>query len=72
MSDEPEIPLDVDLSGEGLTLDEIIAVEDLCDEWVYERSGRFMRAVAFVTGRRSNPDLTLEELGEIRVRRDGE
>ena len=68
---EQELAVEIDLTGAGLTLNEIIEVEDLCDEYVHERSGRFMRAIAYVTGKRANPDLRIEDAGQLEVRFDG-
>lgn len=67
MSDA-EIAIDIDLSG-PFTLDEIVAIEDVAatGETVGPQSGRFMRAVALVVGRRNDPGLTLEDVGTIVV-----
>lgn len=71
MSDE-RIGIDIDFSG-PFTLDEIVAIEDEAGtgETVGPRSGRFMRAVALVVGRRANPDLTVEDVGGLEVGFDG-
>lgn len=66
--DGAELHIDFDLTG-PFTLDEIVAIEDEAGtgETVGPQSGRFMRAVALVVGRRSSPDLTLEDVGGITV-----
>ena len=66
-----EVAVEVDFTGNGLTLNEIIVVETLSGERVHDRSGTFMRAVAWVTGRRVNPHLSIEEAGELVVRSGG-
>lgn len=71
MSDETqEIKIELDPRG-PFTLNEIIEIESMCDELVFDRSGRFMRAVAFVTGKRTNPNLSLSDVGQLEVRSDG-
>lgn len=73
---DPVISIDVDLAGGDLTLNERIAVEDVCGGRSFEAlrdEGRstFLRAVAWAVGRRSDPRLTLEQAGELQVRFDG-
>lgn len=72
-----EISVEIDFTGEGLTLNERIAVEDACGGRPFEvvrDEGRstFFRAVAWVLGRRQDPRLTLEEAGELKVRFEAE
>lgn len=67
-------PFDIDFAG-PFTIDEVIEIEELAgkpitDLLVGER-GRSLRAVAYVVGRRSNPNLTLADAGEMWVRVDG-
>lgn len=74
MSDE--VAFHVDISGDDLTLNERIVVEDACGGVAFEvlrDEGRstFLRAVAWVLNRRTDPRMTIEEAGEIRVRLDG-
>jgi hypothetical protein len=71
-----EAGLDVDLTGADLTLNERIAIEDVCGGVPFEvlrDEGRstFLRAVAWVVGRRHDPRLTLDQAGELRVSFDG-
>lgn len=76
MTQPDELAVEVDLTGDDLTLNERIDVEDACGSVPFEAlrdEGRstFLRAVAWVIGRRSDPRLTLREAGELRVRFDG-
>lgn len=77
MTDEqPVVAFEVDVSGDDLTLNERIMVEDVCGGVAFEvlrDEGRstFLRAVAWVLNRRVDPRMTLEEAGEIRVNFDG-
>lgn len=71
-----ELELDIDMTGDDLTLNERIEVEDICGGVAFETlrdEGRstFLRAVAWVVGRRTNPALKLHEAGELQVRFDG-
>lgn len=71
-----EVPLDLDLTGDDLTMNEKVMVEDACGGRPFfalrsEGTIRFFRAVAWVTLRRSQPALTLEEAGELKVQADG-
>lgn len=73
---EPVVPIDVDLSGDDLTMNEKIVVEDLCGGRPFftlraEGGMRFFRAVAWVMLRRSQPGLSLEDAGELKVQADG-
>lgn len=76
MTDEPqELAIEVDLTGADLTLNERIAVEETCGGGSFEAlrdEGRstFFRAVAWVVRRRSDPRVTIEEAGELKVRFD--
>lgn len=68
-----EIALAIDFSGEDLTLNERIAVEDACDGRAFEDlrlEGRstFLRAVAWVVMRRHDPRSTIDEAGDLVVR----
>lgn len=76
MTEHAEVTLDIDMSGDDLTLNERIEVENTCGGVAFETlraEGRstFLRAVAWVIGRRTNPTLTLHEAGELQVRFDG-
>lgn len=76
MTGDLEVPLDLDLSGDDLTMNEQIAVEDACGgrsffELRQEAGIRFFRAVAWVTLRRNDPNVTLEQAGELKARADG-
>lgn len=57
-----------DLTG-AYTLDEIIEIEALAgcpiDEVLDGDWGRGLRAVAFVQGKRANPEFTLEDAGRM-------
>lgn len=73
MTNPDEITVEVDWTGADLTLNERIAVEDACGGVAFERlrdEGRstYLRALAWVLGRRSNPALTLQDAGELHVR----
>ena len=68
-----EFALDIDMSGDDLTLNERIEVENACGGVAFETlraEGRstFLRAVAWQVGRRTNPTLTLQDAGELVVR----
>lgn len=78
MTEETQsVGVDVDLTGADLTLNERIQVEQVCgDSESFEElsaAGRstFLRAVAWVVGRRTDERLTIEEAGELKVRFDG-
>lgn len=76
MTEHAEVALDIDMSGDDLTLNERIEVENACggvafDDLRVEGRSTFLRAVAWVVGRRSNPALTIHEAGELTVRFDG-
>lgn len=73
---DARIPIEIDLSGDGLTLNERIAVEDACGGLPFgvlrdEGRSTFLRAVAWVLARRADPRMTLEEAGESPVHFDG-
>lgn len=67
MTEPGEIEVGIDLDG-PFTLAEIIEIEDMSGEQVGERSGRYLLAVALVIGRRTNPDLTAEDVSGLEVR----
>ena len=72
MSDA-EVPVEIDFSGDDLTLNERIVVEELLGDRPFEylkAQGRssFFRAVAWVILRRNDPRITLEEAGQLQVR----
>lgn len=76
MTEHAEVALDIDMSGDDLTLNERIEVENVCggvafDDLRLAGTSTFLRAVAWVVGRRTNPRLTLHEAGELTVRFDG-
>ena len=76
MTADQEIGVEIDWTGEGLTLNERIAVEDACGGRRYEElrdEGRstYFRALAWVLLRRTDPRVTLEEAGEMSVRFEG-
>lgn len=55
---------------DDLTLDEVETVEDLCDSALDEidwRRAKAIKAMVFVLKRRDNPDVTLDDIGAIRV-----
>lgn len=71
-----ELAIEIDLSGDDLTLNERVAVEECCGGVPFEQlqsEGRstFYRALAWVVARRSDKRVTLEEAGELRVRFNG-
>lgn len=71
-----ELELDVDLSGDGLTLNEQVEVERVCGgrpfhELKAARSAEFTRAVAWVLGRRTDPRFLLSDAGTLKVEWDG-
>lgn len=75
-SGEAEVRLDIDFSGDDLTLNERVDVEKVCGDStpfeVLRDRGRssFYRAVAWVILRRTDKRITLEEAGELQVRFD--
>jgi hypothetical protein len=68
------LPEHIDLSLDDLTVGEIEEIEDLLDMPLDALSkegtkrGKFMRALAFISVRRTNPEFTWEEAGNIKVR----
>lgn len=64
------ISIDID----ELTISEIETVEDIIDASIESvakpgsRKGKFLRALAFVVKRRENPDFTIEQAGELKIR----
>lgn len=68
-----QLAVDVDWTGDDLTLNERIAVEDACGGRPFEEiraEGRttYFRALAWVTLRRADARLTLEEAGVLHIR----
>jgi hypothetical protein len=69
MSAPQEISIDVN----DLTVGEIEEIEDLLDasfdSFAKEgaRRGKFMRAIAWVSIKRTNPDFTYEDAGNIKI-----
>lgn len=63
--------LNVDLND--LTIAEIETIEEIIDAPLDSvgkpgaRKGKFLRAVAFVVGRRDNPEFSLEDAGNTRI-----
>jgi hypothetical protein len=61
------------ISPEGLklTLDEIEEIEDILDvpasQWENARQGKMMKAMIFVLRRRSDPTVTMEDVGKLYV-----
>ena len=73
---EDGISLSIDFDGRDLTLNERIQVEEACGGVRFEQlreEGRstYLRAVAWVVGRRTDRRLSIEEAGELQVRFDG-
>lgn len=79
MTDEvtQELAVEVDVTGDDLTLNEkvdiinvcggtrtFVALRDECDV-------PYQRALLWVLGRRSNPNLSLHDAGDVKVRLDG-
>lgn len=68
--DTPEISIDID----DLTVAEIEEIEDLLeasfDTFAKDgaKKGKFMRAIAWISVRRTNPAFTWEDAGNIRIR----
>ena len=78
MTDEApdEVSVEIDHTGADLTLNERIAVEEACGGRPFhdlraEGRSTFLRAVTWVTLRRHDARVTLEEAGEMGVRFDG-
>ena len=68
------LPTEVTIDIDDLTVGEIEEIEDLL-ETSFDvlgkegaKKGKFMRAIAWVSVRRSNPDFTWEQAGAIRIR----
>jgi hypothetical protein len=61
------------ISPEGLrlTLDEVEEIEDLIDvpasQWENARQGKMMKAMILVLRRRTDPNVTMEEVGKLYV-----
>ena len=69
-----EVAVEVDFAG-PFTANELVEIEDLTganlDEIGTGATPKVIRAVAWIIGRRSNPNLTLEQAGELSIRLDG-
>lgn len=54
-----------------LTLDEIEAIEEMVDapasQWSGCRQGRLIKAVVFIARKRTEPDLTIEQVGALHM-----
>ena len=65
--------MELAMNLDDLTIEEVEIIEDILDapfETAFTagaKRGKAMRALAFVTMRRSNPDVTLEEAGKVPV-----
>jgi hypothetical protein len=73
MTGTHSVELDLDLSGDTLTLNERIAVEEVCggrpfDALRDEGGSSFYRALVWVAGRRNDPRFSLEEAGQVQIR----
>lgn len=74
MDDQTPVAAPLDLGG-PFTLDELIEIEALADGEILHptgRSGRALRAIAWITVRRANPAYTLEDAGRLVLRVDGD
>ena len=68
-----EVGVEIDFTG-PFTANELVQIGELgisLDEISRGSTGRAIRAVAWVIGRRTNPKLTLEQAGEVWVNLDG-
>ena len=74
MADADDALIELDFTG-PYTLNEIVEIEAICGErmavLLEERSGRFMRAAAWVVARRTTPGMSLTEAGETQVKLSG-
>lgn len=72
--DAQQVPIEIDFAG-PFTANELVEIEGLTgatlDEIGTGASATVIRAVAWIVGRRTNPDLTLEQAGELSIRLDG-
>lgn len=68
---DQDVELDLDLTGDDLTLNEQVEVERVCGGVFHrlhaERSSEFLRAVAWVIGRRTDSRFLLEDAGLLKV-----
>jgi hypothetical protein len=68
---QPNDALTIDLND--LTIEEIEIIEDIVDapfdalSKPGAKKGRFLRALAYVSRRRTDPDFTLEDAGRLKV-----
>jgi hypothetical protein len=68
---------DISLDLDDFTLDEIELIEDIIDapfDTVQQegaRKGKVLKALAFVAARRQHPEVTLEDIGGIRISQFG-
>lgn len=59
-----------DYSIDDLTLEEVDEIEELCDAALEDldlRRAKTIRAVVYVLLKRDEPELTLEEVGKVKV-----
>lgn len=71
MSDVQPVAAELDPGG-PFTLAEACEIEDLCDgvpmpELVATQPAHFTRAVAYIVGRRDNPNLTIADVDKLEV-----
>lgn len=61
----------VDYDLDDLTLDEMSEIEELCDGTAYSElnfgSAKQLRALVFVLMKRAQPDIRLEDVGQVRM-----
>ena len=68
--------MNIDFNINSLTIGEVEILEELTDTSIDKlfdangKKGRMMRAVAFISARRDNPDFTWEEAGNIVIEAD--
>lgn len=64
---------DITFDISSLTIEEIELVEDITDTPIDElgnkgvKKGKLLRAIAYIEGRRANPDFTLEDASKVMV-----
>jgi len=65
--------MDLNIDINSLTVGEIEAVEELSGSSIDQlfsangRKGKALRAIAYITKRRENPDFTWEDAGNLRI-----
>ncbi len=65
--------MELNLDLDELTIEEVEAIEDILDapfESAFApnaKRGKAMRVLAFITMRRTNPEVTMEEVGKVRI-----